>query len=97
MIQAVALAIDSTYGEFFAQLIQCGVADQERLLVAVTVITMTLMTRWMCVCRQSGKPFPGDVTDQLEDLYRRGMTGWGKSHVNLAIASTGLKLAQIKV
>ena len=49
---------------------------------------------------QSGKPFPKDVTEKLEALYRRGMTGWGKAHesdINLAIASTGLKLTQIKV
>ena len=54
----------------------------------------------MDVCVQSGKPFPKDVTEKLEALYQRGMTGWGKAHesdINLAIASTGLKLAQIKV
>ena len=31
---------------------------------------------------QSGRPFPKDVTDQLEILYCRGMTGWGNSQQN---------------
>ena len=48
----------------------------------------------------AGQPFPKRVTEMLENLYSRGMTGWGKSHsatVEVAVSSTGLTLPQVKV
>ena len=49
----------------------------------------------------SGQPFPKRVTEVLENLYSRGMTGWGKSHgaiyIEIAVSSTGLTLSQVKV
>ena len=48
----------------------------------------------------SGQPFPKRVTEVLENLYSRGMTGWGKSHganIEVAMSSTGLTLSQVKV
>jgi len=44
--------------------------------------------------------FSREVTQKLESLYDRGMTGWGKAHdsiINVALTSTGLTLSQLKV
>lgn len=61
---------------------------------------MTLVMPEHNHAHESGRPFPKDVTEKLEALYQRGMNGWGKAHeseIGLAMASTGLKLSQIKV
>ena len=47
-----------------------------------------------------GHPFPKKVQSILESLYNKGMTGWGAKHtaaIEVAIQSTGLSDAQIKV
>ena len=44
--------------------------------------------------------FSAEATRILEDLYTRGMTGWGRVHsvaVDDALSRTGLELSQIKV
>ena len=44
--------------------------------------------------------FPKEVTKVLEDLYLRGMRGWGQEHtdqIEIAITTTKLTVDQVKV
>ena len=48
----------------------------------------------------AGQPFLKRVTEVLEALYSRGMTGLGKPHnatVEVAVSSTGLIFSQVKI
>lgn len=49
---------------------------------------------------KAGRPFPKHISNVLESMYNRGMTGWGSKHseaVDEALESTGLNIEQLKV